>query len=280
VLARDTLTNLEFKMVRGITIISDGGFIAPDVARALGAFHSIRGFPVEASKEALKRDTMAIVVDVDMSAPETIDALRSSITSAHASSKRIFVVDGRRRASRIQALQLGADQVVLRPFTHKRLQDALKPRSDSFLEHLNEDERAAVIASHSAIHHVFASAKDNGGQVDAGRVNQETENLVDAFDGVGIDGWLATMRAHHDATYRHCLTVTGVAVAFGRRLGLRQTDMYRLTRGALMHDIGKAQIPIGILDKPGKLTPAETDIVRRHPEFGGEILEASGAFDP
>jgi len=47
--------------------------------------------------------------------------------------------------------------------------------------------------------------------------------------------------------------VTGYAVAFSQHLGMREEDQRRLTRAALLHDVGKAFIPREILDKPGKL---------------------------
>ena len=65
--------------------------------------------------------------------------------------------------------------------------------------------------------------------------------------------WLTTVGCHHTDTYRHCLFVTGFAVAFAQHLGMREDDQRRLTRAALLHDVGKAFIPVAILDKPGAL---------------------------
>ena len=72
--------------------------------------------------------------------------------------------------------------------------------------------------------------------------------------------------------------VTGLAVAFGLELGIRQVDVERLAIGALMHDIGKTQIPLSILDKPGSLTPNEHVVMRRHPALGANILIRDGQF--
>jgi putative nucleotidyltransferase with HDIG domain len=81
---------------------------------------------------------------------------------------------------------------------------------------------------------------------------------------------------HHDSTYQHCLLVTGAAIAFGHQLGFRRSDLRRVAVGALMHDIGKARVPIGILDKPDALTPEEQQTIRRHPELGVELLSDKG----
>jgi HD-GYP domain-containing protein (c-di-GMP phosphodiesterase class II) len=62
----------------------------------------------------------------------------------------------------------------------------------------------------------------------------------------------------------------GLLVA--RNLGVSERDMYELEMGALLHDIGKVGVPDHILNKPGKLTPEEYEVVKRHPEFGWTVI--------
>ena len=59
----------------------------------------------------------------------------------------------------------------------------------------------------------------------------------------------------------------------GRELGLGDDRVRDLELGAMLHDIGKCKIPDAILNKPGKLTPEEWDVMRLHPEYGAEIVE-------
>ena len=61
---------------------------------------------------------------------------------------------------------------------------------------------------------------------------------------------------------------------------MRAADQLRLTRAALLHDVGKAFIPVAILDKPGKLTDEEMAEIRRHPQLGHDALAAQGDFPP
>ena len=82
------------------------------------------------------------------------------------------------------------------------------------------------------------------------------------------------MRRHHEGTYQHCLLVTGVAIDFGLRLGLRRTDLERLYSAAMFHDIGKATIPLAILDKPGRLDVDERTLIETHPVAGYDFLKA------
>jgi HD-GYP domain-containing protein (c-di-GMP phosphodiesterase class II) len=62
----------------------------------------------------------------------------------------------------------------------------------------------------------------------------------------------------------------GLLVA--RNLGVSERDMYELEMGALLHDIGKVGVPDNILNKPGRLTTEEYEVVKRHPEFGWTVI--------
>ena len=63
-------------------------------------------------------------------------------------------------------------------------------------------------------------------------------------------------------------------------LRMREEDQRRLTRAALLHDVGKAFVPVAILDKQGKLTDEEVAEIRQHPRRGYEALSAQGGFPP
>ena len=67
--------------------------------------------------------------------------------------------------------------------------------------------------------------------------------------------------------------VAAYAVAIAEALALDPIDIMTVRVGASLHDIGKVRIPPEILNKPGKLTPEEFDIIKQHPEWGLEILE-------
>ena len=111
--------------------------------------------------------------------------------------------------------------------------------------------------------------------------------IIKAIKHSSLREWLTKVGCHHVGSYRHCLFVTGFAVAFAQHLGMHDDDQRRLTRAALLHDVGKAFVPIAILDKPGKLTEEEIMEVRQHPRRGhlsdrcrwphgrGEQLESS-----
>jgi putative nucleotidyltransferase with HDIG domain len=74
----------------------------------------------------------------------------------------------------------------------------------------------------------------------------------------------------------HSHGVVALALAVGDALGLGARDRRNLEFAALLHDIGKIRVPDVIINKPGKLTDAEYEIVKRHPVDGQEMLERVG----
>ncbi|MCJ2123086.1 HD-GYP domain-containing protein [Methylobacterium sp. J-077] len=93
-----------------------------------------------------------------------------------------------------------------------------------------------------------------------------------------VRDWLNVVAGFDDVTHRHCLTVAGLAAAFAQSLGLNDSDAHHLTKGALLHDIGKSRIPLAILNKPAPLTPAERVEMDRHPAIGHAML-INGDYD-
>ncbi len=79
-------------------------------------------------------------------------------------------------------------------------------------------------------------------------------------------------------TYHHSQRVADFAVGIGKLLGLNDAETTRLRRAALLHDIGKLSVPNRILDKPGKLTPKEWEVVKLHPYYTHQILQRVPVF--
>ncbi|NRG17409.1 HD domain-containing protein [Rhizobiales bacterium] len=104
-------------------------------------------------------------------------------------------------------------------------------------------------------------------------------NVIDAVHGQGVDSWMDVVQKHHSHTYCHSMMVSGYAAAFGEELGLDTETINILVHAGLLHDIGKVRIPLSVLDKPGELDEEECGLVKRHPEFGREILSSQANMD-
>lgn len=75
------------------------------------------------------------------------------------------------------------------------------------------------------------------------------------------------------ATYMHSINVAIYAGTFGIIYGLTPERVELLVASALLHDIGKSQIPIDIINKPGKLNADERELINLHPEYGYNMLK-------
>jgi HD-GYP domain-containing protein (c-di-GMP phosphodiesterase class II) len=74
-------------------------------------------------------------------------------------------------------------------------------------------------------------------------------------------------------TVDHCFRINRLSMLLGETLGLKTRQIMRLNLAAFLHDVGKLKIPLEILQKPGKLTSEEWEIMKRHSTFGREILD-------
>lgn len=83
---------------------------------------------------------------------------------------------------------------------------------------------------------------------------------------------LTTIRGHDEYTYNHSVNVCILALAIGQRIGLSKTKLCELGMAALFHDIGKSDIPLEILNKPGQFTSSEWETMQRHPLLGVKKL--------
>ncbi len=89
-----------------------------------------------------------------------------------------------------------------------------------------------------------------------------------------------TIDAKSPWTAGHSQRVTWIGVRIAAEMGLPHDEIERLRYGGLLHDIGKLGVPSKILDKRGRLSPAEARIIRMHPELGAKILEPIAAYAP
>ncbi|MDH5471463.1 MAG: HD-GYP domain-containing protein [Gammaproteobacteria bacterium] len=84
--------------------------------------------------------------------------------------------------------------------------------------------------------------------------------------------WLSRLRQKDNYTYSHSIDNCALAIAFGRHMGLPKEDLHTLSIGMLLLDMGKMKVADEILNKNATLTEEEFAEVKRHVEYGVEIL--------
>jgi putative nucleotidyltransferase with HDIG domain len=87
-----------------------------------------------------------------------------------------------------------------------------------------------------------------------------------------VNHLLNLISMHDTGTARHSYNVAEMAVKFANTLNLPCQTVEEIATAALLHDIGKIKIPKDILTKPGKLTGDEFEVIKKHSQYGFEIL--------
>lgn len=144
---------------------------------------------------------------------------------------------------------------------------------------LTSDERAELI--HASIHDqtydMFHSEVTNK------KISAAKENIILLVDEMISERLysesLLRLVAHDYNTYSHCVNVSIYALALAKEIGLDKDEMIKLGSGALLHDLGKSKIPAAIINKPGKLTLAEFQEIKQHPDIGYRMLKEIGETD-
>ena len=228
-------------------------------------------------ESSVPKECDAMIVAVDLRNADNIAALKEASATFNNTPRKIFVIDRKVRLFAAQAYALGATHALFRPVYQRSLFAALNGSGKSKVLSEDDDQggtRGAASEGAASLASMF-SAVSSGQQVDAAEAKLVASRISDTIAEDGFSRWLETVRRHHEGTYQHCLLVTGTAVAFGLNLGLAKADMERLYSAAMFHDVGKAKVPLAILDKPGRLDDRERAVIESHPAAGYDALKGT-----
>jgi putative nucleotidyltransferase with HDIG domain len=219
-----------------------------------------------------------LMVDADLRKSDRVQQIRLVLQEWSSIPEKLFVVRNRVRSMVAQAYALGATAIVSRPkeIISKLAQIEVAEKaaqSDIAIASPEITDSAATFAS-------MFSAIRAGKQIYLSDAERATSQIIDSISQKGLTAWLDDVRRYHEGTFQHCLLVTGVAVGFALDIGFASPDVKRLGMAATLHDIGKARIPLSILDKPDRLDPGEEEIMRRHPAIGHELLKDIAGISP
>ncbi len=120
-----------------------------------------------------------------------------------------------------------------------------------------------------------------GKAVEMDKVSPVVESITESIlRNPGALMGLLRIKTKDDYTFLHSVSVCTLLVAFCRSRGMDDASTYQAGIGGLLHDTGKALVPDHILNKEGRLTDEEFDIVRKHPRDGYDILRKSPEIGP
>jgi putative nucleotidyltransferase with HDIG domain len=272
-------------MISGaIALISDRADRSRELALQLGRLGACRVIGLDDALEAAG-PLAAIVIDVDFRGARVIERLRRLLSKPHALGTPIVALlrhDG--HGERVQAAALGAASALPPRTSNSEIASALalllpsaavgSSKAPADLTPSENLEQAGQQFS------TLFRAAGSGEAVSRTVVEEATDSVMAAITDGGVRQWLEVVWTYDDATFQHCMLVTGLAAEFASSLRFPQNDQKHLIRGALLHDVGKAQIPLAILNKPARLTPEELEVMRTHAAIGYDLLCKQGQYEP
>lgn len=142
------------------------------------------------------------------------------------------------------------------------------------------DKKSVPIDLKSTILHEMASDIMNdliGGELSSKKIQQASDIVTTSVDLLLEDSKaikaMLKVTSHDYYTYTHSVNVSTYALGFGTYLKLPRAKIELLGMAGIMHDLGKKQIPSEIINKNGKLSDEEFELIKNHPTYGVDILK-------
>lgn len=151
-------------------------------------------------------------------------------------------------------------------------------------EEEREEERPSALGMYGealdAVQEVFREI-EKGRIPDCRKVIRVVEEMVSTavMDTPTLLG-LSMIKDYDNYTYNHSVNVGILSMALGATLGFGREELKDLGVAGMLHDIGKTRVPKDILNKPGKLTSAELEEIKRHSEYGAGIIKEMEEINP
>lgn len=272
-------------MSAGTLLITDRPDESRDIARGLALWGPCVVVGLDDRAVGAQMPPRIVVSDVDLGERRSVEAIRTALARhRRKGTPYLCLLRDMTARSTIQARAIGATEVL-------PVEAAPSLLLKTITQMLQEEEggdpapgTAAFTRAHLATAAVsladMLEAASDGAPIPLGAVDASVEAIDRAAGAADIGDWLQVVWSYDDLTYQHCMLVAGLAASFAHQLGFGGDDRRLVTRAAVLHDIGKARIPLEILHKPGALDEAEQAVMRTHPAIGHAMLLGQGGFQP
>jgi len=139
---------------------------------------------------------------------------------------------------------------------------------------LKEDVRARVAEGMSFLYSNTASKQFENTTKD---IANDLMKAINDNDALAVD--IGALKVSDEYTFKHSVDVATMSMIVAKKLEMSQQEIFDIGVAGLLHDIGKSKIPNEILNKPGRLTEEEFEIMKQHPQMGYDILKENDGIN-
>ena len=191
------------------------------------------------------------------------------ITFFDASAGAVVTLKAGTKLTDMNITQMRMSRVVAGAFIDSRNSEA------RVISSINSEIKENAISNIHSLADNFMDSSKGVSQSDIDAIGNTTEQLIDELaskQDILIN--IADIKMYDDYTYHHSLSVAIMAIAIGLEMGYDRRKLGELGVAGLLHEIGKVSVPIEIINKKGRLTDEEYNVVRLHPVYAAEHLKA------
>ncbi len=266
-------------MAFDVAVLGDTPTRINEVLQAMGSAVSYKIINVTDPPQQLNFEAAVEVVNVDLRSVASVAGLKRVLQNMPNRSKsRIFALNAGSHLEVTQGNALGATEIMGRPIEGHQLISRVGHNLDANLSRppLNASTKEVALYTGAVLKDLMLSAVSEA-PLNLKNLDSVGDQLVKSVTDSLLSDWITTVRQTHSQTYEHSLSVTAVAISFGFTLGFSDADLIRVATSSLLHDTGKAFLPLSILEKPGALDQDEVALIQAHPALGHDALLRSQA---
>ncbi len=241
-----------------------------EVLSALMSFYNVLPYDnIPAAMDAIKRALPGVVL-IDEDAPphggyESVRQLRQQESVKDIPVILLLSSDSREKIAAVT--ECGADSWLVKPYRRSELIKKISQLLNAMVERQWDDLpplQAKVLKGTVEVFNNIADTIASGEPIAYKDVSEACLPLIEAVNTDNFMGILHGVKNHDNYTYVHSLRVATMLTLFGHAINLPVHEQKILSTGGLLHDVGKMHIPHAVLNKPGRLSPEEFDVMKSH----------------
>ena len=154
----------------------------------------------------------------------------------------------------------------------------LSPKAAAMVKQLRTDDRSKVTLSDSVRQRVSTGVQYIFNNTNSEELTQATNQIADSLmeainenDAIAVD--ISSLKTSDEYTFKHSVDVASMGMIIAKNRGLSTKEVQQIGVSGLLHDLGKSRIPNEILNKPGRLTEEEFEVMKTHPVLGYNMIK-------